>query len=185
MDSKRDNLIEYKNYLKSLLESGSEDVFMNSGVGHANVLLSTLFDNTQKNIRIFSNGLDEKGVCGEEEYKKSLISLAKSARLESMKIMLRSQPTKENELYKQLCSEEKVEIKVIDSTTEEEMLDKLNCEECNFSVYDNKMFRLEYEPDEYKAAGSFNFPSMAEKLSEIFDSAFAKIGGVAAKDCTE
>lgn len=43
----------------------------------------------------------------------------------------------------------------------------------NFSVYDDKAFRLEYEPNKYRAIGSFNCESWSSQLNGIFDKAFS------------
>ncbi|MFI3262018.1 MAG: hypothetical protein R3Y26_03810 [Rikenellaceae bacterium] len=171
----RECLDSYKDYLERLLESDSDDVFMNSGVEHVNVLLSTLFDNTHKTVRMFSNGLELKGVCGKEEYEKSLKCLIGSDDLEFVKVMLVSQPNDDNRIYKLLKESDKVEIKIITPEVQKYLSSNLKYKECNFSVYDDKMFRLEYEPLEYKAAGSFNFPKMANALSGIFDEAFKQL----------
>lgn len=42
----------------------------------------------------------------------------------------------------------------------------------NFAVFDTKMYRLEYNPNEYKAFGSFNNPDDAELLLKLFNNVF-------------
>ena len=44
----------------------------------------------------------------------------------------------------------------------------------NFAVFDCLMYRLEYDPTDYKAFGSFNNPDDAELLLNLFNKVFEK-----------
>ena len=48
----------------------------------------------------------------------------------------------------------------------------LSDHDCNFAVFDDSMFRFEYDPDGFKAFGSFNDPGRCDFLRRVFDDAF-------------
>ena len=43
---------------------------------------------------------------------------------------------------------------------------------CNFSVFDNEMFRFEYDVVNFKAYGSFNEPAIGQSMVALFDDCF-------------
>ena len=67
----------------------------------------------------------------------------------------------------------KIEVKRItdsDRAYVKYVLSSIKCNgDYNFSVFDNTMFRLEYDIDQYKAIGSFNDPSWCKILNALFD----------------
>lgn len=67
-----------------------------------------------------------------------------------------------------------IQVRLIDDNGREAIKGQFNGALNNFSVFDDNMYRLEYEPSEYKAFGSFNNPEDAKLLLDLFNSVFEK-----------
>ena len=171
------SLEDYKKYLVGLLETKSPDIIFNGKVEYAAVLMSSLFESSNKEILMYSTGL-KPNLTEKDDY---LISFKKYIEKDG-KLKLLVQTTEYAEkskafsflLDRQKKGNRNIEIKIIDPDYKKEMLKELNSDDCNFSVFDDKMLRFEYVPDEYKAFASFNDPVMAKRLSEVFYKAFDK-----------
>ena len=86
-----------------------------------------------------------------------------------------------------LCNDatkNKIIVKIItpeDRDQIESSLGKKDHVNYNFSIYDGMAFRLEYEPDEYQAIGSFNNPSWCSALGGLFSFAFKNAADITEK----
>ena len=166
-NSKLDN---YKAYLDSLAKNNSSDIFTNGGWDHAAILLSKLINYTETEIRMF---------CEELKITESIFIEALDEYLQNgktIKLLLQKVPSNNRSYdllkkYQQDRNNDTIKIKQIneDGRSVSSLFSSFN-----FSVFDRNKFRLEIEPKEFKALGSFNSPDSAMPLLNIFDKAFDK-----------
>lgn len=170
-------LKKYRLYLESLAKNNSTEVFSNGGKDFASILMAILFKNTQNEIRIFCEGFKPDLIMTQpyfselKEYlndgKKELKVLVEDDTYRDMEplLLLKEEKSKRNNdtiLYKKV------------SETDKELIFKtLGNNHCNFAVFDTNKFRLEYDPVNYKAFGSFNNPQNCKILIDLFDNAFS------------
>lgn len=197
----------YQAYLDSLAQgtSISSEIFTNKGKAHASILMATLLANTEHDVKMYCQGLSPGILCGAKEkdgtgfegaywseFKRFFSETLKSDSFgpNSVKILiqkqdwinnqpfqiisqaLQSQKTQGKIIVKQISSESKSEI--------ERVLGNSGNNEYNFAIFDNIAYRLEYNPNDYQANGSFNNPSWCAILNSLFDYAFKS-----AKDITK
>lgn len=173
------NLKIYKEALDRFVKEKSEDYVFNEGINHAAVLMSTLMDNTKREIRMFCQGFGPK-LIKDETYKNSLKKyLGDETKIIKILVVSRDllqEPSNESfkvlkEAYKKRGGKG-IELYEISEGCKAKLFQDYNHGiSCNFSVFDNNMFRLENFPDEYKAVASFNNVKFSEKLIESFDAA--------------
>ena len=168
--SESNKLTKYKEYIEKLAKDKSREIFLNATSGHAAVAMSVLFNNTRDVALMFSHGL-KPDVTTDEFFLKSFANyIERGGKL----FLLLEDLTyfQEPDNFTFLKKSKDVHVKVITTESKKELLQKLKLQDCNFDVFDNKMIRLEYSPDEYKAIASFNYAEMAEHLSKVFYEAF-------------
>ena len=71
-------------------------------------------------------------------------------------------------------NDDTIQIRLITEEGRKDIMGQFNGALNNFAVFDDDMYRLEYEPSEYKAFGSFNNPEDAKLLLELFNKVFEK-----------
>jgi hypothetical protein len=179
--SNRDNLLqEYRDYLQGLLDANSSEIFTNGGLQHASVLMSVLFENTKSGARVFSEGFKSELITTEPYW--SILKKYVCDKTKSLNVLVENS----NHLHEapmQLLLEERarrsaddspIHIRLIGEKDKEHIFRELKCEQCNFAVFDEKMYRFEYDPKKYKAFGSFNHEANCSYLIGLFDNAFDK-----------
>jgi len=176
MDTFNPDLKRYREYLEGLLREQSSKIIMNGGVEHAAVLMSTLFDNTKQEILMYCRGLNPK-LTNDESYFHSFSDyIEKGGKLSLMVETL--EYSKISKTFSFLINQQNkfdnhnIEIKIITPEDKKEIFKVLKSDECNFSVFDDKMIRFEYDPTNYKALASFNYTDMAKYLSTVFYDAY-------------
>lgn len=189
----------YQEYLNGLAQKDpvSSEIFTNKGKEHASILMATLLANTEHNLDMYCQGLRPGILCGRqegdgegfegaywEEFKKFFSETISSPNFadNSIRILIQNEQWLEYAPFQKVAealrngtTKNKITVKVIkpeDKRQIEESLGKKDSINYNFSIYDNKAFRLEYEPDEYQAIGSFNSPSWCELLSNMFQHSY-------------
>ncbi len=71
-------------------------------------------------------------------------------------------------------SPDRVSLKLITPEDRKELIAQLGGGHRNFAVFDNEKYRMEYDPDDFKAFGSFNDIETCSRLTSLFDGAFEK-----------
>lgn len=171
-----DMLKKYSAYLDSLIESDSGELFTNGGREYASLLMSRLFEKTQKDARIYCTGFRPDLICM-EDYWSALKAYLQDAN-KTLKVLVEKNDYMHEEPIKLLKSihqsrkDDSIDLRLIQEEDRNEISKKLNDSDCNFAVFDGKMFRFEYDPEGFKAFGSFNDPKKSEVLKSIFDTAF-------------
>lgn len=202
------NLKSYQDYLTGLAqqEPVSSEIFTNQGKGHASILMATLLSNTEHSLDMYCQGLRPGILCGRKEgdgegyegaywdefknfFREKITS--KEFANNSIRILIQSEKWLENAPFKEVSdalkkeeTRDKISVRVIrkdDKEWIEDSLGKKASINYNFSIYDNKAFRLEYEPDEYHAIGSFNSPSWCDLLSRMFIRSYDAATDITAK----
>lgn len=178
MDETQEEMLkEYEEYLLDLAKNDSKEVFTNGGIKHASVLMSVLLQNTKKCACIFSEGFCPDVI--QDPYLAELHNYL-ADKNKSLKILLESDKyIKEAPLV--LILQEKsrrtavdgtIEVRLITKEDRETIFSELRCKQCNFSIFDQRMYRFEYDPKNYKAYGSFNHEKNSQYLLNLFDGAF-------------
>lgn len=169
-------LSDYRQYLEELAAKKSNILFSNGGKEYASILMSVLFDNTSKEAVIFCEGFGPELVRS-DDYWKALTKYLSEGK--NLKVLLNNTCHLEDEPIKKLFEEkreredpESIQIKTITPEGRQQIEEQFNGSINNFAVFDTEKFRLEYDPAEYTAFGSFNRPEDAHLLRELFDRVF-------------
>lgn len=175
-------LKSYEDYLDGLIKSNKPgELFTNGGIEHASILMSKLFSQTKNEVRMFCEGF-KPNLITTEPYYTSLRKYIESEDGKSIKVLVETDEYINEESFRYLQTQQKekekdgkenlVQIRKIKPENKEKIFKEMNTEHYNFSVFDESMFRLEYDPDKYKAIGSFNDPERAKILKKLFDLLF-------------
>ena len=170
----------YRAAVEDYARDGVDYLFHNKGDEHALIILSNLFKNAKKQIRIAANKLCNDSVVNTKDY------------LDSMKVFLDRGNTKlsilvtekpsiedinscetENCFYRMLFThpayaEGRIHIKEAGGQSFRDATE----EKINFCTGDDKMFRLENNIMERTAVANFNDKSVTRKLIEAFDEVY-------------
>lgn len=177
MCRQQDIFNDYKDFLKNLAKAGSSKLFTNGGKEYASILMSVLLDNTNSVARIFSYGF-RPDLVSTEEYKQALERFLESSYKE-IRVMVETNEAIDKEPIEMLKDayqngNHRVSLKLITPEDREELIDQLGGGHRNFAVFDNDKYRMEYDPDDFKAFGSFNDVETCARLTTLFDNAFEK-----------
>ncbi len=148
---------EYALYVQAIADGTIADLFTNSGVEHAKIVLATIFDRSKTDLRVFAKSLTSE-VAKSDLYIDSLISfLAKGGQL---KILVEQNKLIENpNLYDAFkFFKEKVIIK----TTPKKFINSKTQAPIHFTIGDDSIYRLEKDIIEFKAIGSFKAKNTAK-----------------------
>lgn len=173
-----DFLKRYTEYIKGLAKEKSPQLFTNGGIKYASELMAVLFDNTNKEARIFCQGFKPELITT-SPYWDALNNYLKD-KSKVLKVLVETDEYAQEEPLKLLKAEkeergnETIQVRVASADTIKAIYGKFSGNPCNFSIFDDNKFRFENEPDGYKAFGSFNRKDYASVLITIFDEAFNK-----------
>lgn len=165
---------EYKNYISNLAKLGSNVVFYNKGNMHAALVMSTIFDYSKSNLKIYAGNLNG-GVSDQACYRESLDQYLRNGG--KVEIILNDYDPKNanpkifNILkYHKLLNDEVVSVK----SYKGKLIDNKSQHEVHFTVSSSleegvlNMYRLENNIKEYTASGNFNDIVTSELLGTIF-----------------
>lgn len=179
MDELQEKMLEeYKEYLLDLANRNSSEIFTNGGLRHASVLMSVLLNKTERQACIFCEKFSEDVI--QDPYLSEISTFLREKKQVGMKILLESDQCV-NEKPLTLIRQERdvrtndeglIEVRHITDDDKMRIFRELKCKQCNFSVFDGKMYRFEYAPEYYKAYGSFNNEKNCQYLGMLFDEAF-------------
>lgn len=176
---KSQQIDRYRDFLEKLASNRSEEVFSNGGVEYASVLMSILFKNTEKIARIYSRGFRPDLITTEPYWSELKSWLEKPDHhllvLVETDKYINHEPLQmlHNVMGERAKNHDKglIIVKVISQEKEQKFLQKYG-QECNFAIFDDNKFRYEYDPNNFKAFGSFNQPETCRNLINDFDDAF-------------
>lgn len=170
------DLKEFNDTVRYFAENNSPNIIENEGEGHAALLMSAIFDYSTK-LKMLSGSLSRQ-LTEKDTYFSSLVKFIDRHDSE-LKLLLEEMP-EEAERSKSLNYildniGKNVIVKIIsDHSSLEALKEKNNGNKVHFSLGDEKIYRLEYSPEEYKADASFNRPKENSMLLNIFDDLFEK-----------
>lgn len=169
----------YKTYIENLAKSKDGMMFQNSSPEHACIVMTTIFKNSEKDIRIFAGNLNGRVSNNEDknlkkDYIDSLIKFIEEKK-GNVKIILDEFDEKflKSELFSKLqlylfLYPKRVQIKKLNTS----IFSDNEKEKFHFTVGDDYMFRFENDTNSFSALGSFNNKDFSQKLITFFDKNF-------------
>ena len=177
MEETKDYLLKrYVEYIEQLAQKKSSEIFTNGGIEYASHLMAVLFQNTEREARLFCHRFHPNLICREPYW--SALKNYLSDKQKRLHVLVESDDTLQEEPMNLLRKEKNerldntVDYRLIKEEYRQKIFDGLDGSPCNFAVFDKNKFRFEYEPEEFKAFCSFNHESNCKVLIELFDEAF-------------
>jgi pyruvate-formate lyase-activating enzyme len=156
----------YRQNIERLMLTGSSEVISNSLPQHAAALLACFFSNAKAEIKILCTTLGRQ-VYDAPEVLSSM--LAATQRI-PIQIIVRGEPEAGSEFLRRFQEQAKSHpTKLVLETNAELRSDLIKRVASNFAVMDQKAFRWEQDCKDVKAVACMNLPSVAAKLSGMFD----------------
>lgn len=166
MNTAMEDLKGYENFLRKLAENDSSTIISNGGKDHAVILYSVLFDNTDKEVRIFCQSGNSE-VWQDPVFIEALDKFLEKPGTD-LKVLTAGEPS----LASRWTDKGNVDAFHIQEADKELIYTHFRNRKCNFAVFDKKRYRYEFNCDEFKAYGSFNAPEDSNEMAEMFDAAF-------------
>lgn len=168
---------EYKKSVERLAQKRMNIEFDNEGYQHAAIVLESLFENAEKNVKMFSGTLNGD-VASEIGFLKAFNKHIESRK--ELKIIVEEIPDKGHQskalkrvLELQNNPSYNVKLKVADANFIALLKRKFQSgNPYHFAVSDSRAYRVELDAKAYKAICNFNDERIAPKLEEVFDSYF-------------
>ncbi len=170
---------EYKNYILNLANNSSNVVFYNSGNEHAAFVMSTIFEHSHNEVKIYAG--DFLGNVSDQDcYRQALDQYLRTGG--KLKVLLNKYDTLKTrpkifEILKfhKLLNKDSVLIKsyagkLIDTRANTEVHFTI-AKSANSEVFN--MYRLENNIEEYTATGNFNDSETSGILSSLYDEIFS------------
>ena len=172
-------LSEYREYLERLVNEKSPILFSNGGIEYASILMSVLLKNTTHSVCMFCEGFKPE-LMTQPAYWETLSQYLED-KGKTLYVLVNSDAFVDSQPLRTLFAEQRernfdgtIQIRLISQEGRDDIQTQFNGALNNFAVFDNDMYRLEYEPSDYKAFGSFNNPEDAKLLLDLFNSVFEK-----------
>jgi len=159
---------EYRENIKWLAKNRIDEVFYNSNEDHAVVILSELIKNSERYVHIVCENMNPR-VTSKLDYLNAVQEFLSNDKHREIKILLTDydksfDKSKIADLLRRY--KDQVSIKCFEP---EEKIFNEDDSPVNWTVADNRAFRLEENTDECMAFGNFNDPYLAGNLNESFD----------------
>lgn len=171
----RDEL-DYRDAVMYLAEQKDDMLFSNKGAVHAAIVMTAFFTFAEEEVLIFSEKLN-KSVANDSEFMKALSKYIVSGK--SLKVLLEKDiPDDPSPALIKVMEAAKenpttVELKTLRSEDIPKIREFFTDNKVHhFAVADQRAFRVEIDPDEFKAIVSFNQPEKAAELHKLFDYLF-------------
>lgn len=168
------SLEEYKIYLENLIKEKSSVIFSNGGIDYASVLMSILLKNTKHSVHMFCEGF-KPDLIKQNLYWNALKEYL-SKKNNKLVVIINSDKWINEEPLKCLFEEQKnrnndnsIVVYKINEEGRKIIKEQFNGSLNNFAIFDDNMYRLEYQPSEFKAFGSFNNTNDAQLLLDLFN----------------
>ena len=166
----------YTYAVENLYKSHDDTLFINDGIKLIGAIAHIFYENTKEVVRLYWCGHREMVAC-ELYYWYALTEYLKHTDKKIMVLI-----DSEDEIEKghiQIFNKEKknrqddtISVKLITPDDKKMINDTLIEEYCSFEVFDNNMFRFEYNLEGFKGYCSFNKKNTCEFLIKLFDKAF-------------
>jgi|GEM_PF-2931605 len=173
------NDVEYDESVARFAKKRMNMEFNNKGVSHAVTVVKNLLDTAENSVKMFSEQLNST-VADNHLFLESLKKYIESGK--TFELLLEKIPDKQNRskalnmvLEYSSKSDNNVKHKIISADSLRDMgahfsnKDKIAY---HFIVVDNRAFRVETDPQEFKATCNFNDPDVAGAFSKLFDKYF-------------
>ena len=159
----------YKKEIDALADSGANKVFYNSSPAHAAIVLNAMVRNANKHIDIYCNNM-LSDISNNDEYRLLVDRFLSGNSSRKIRVLFAkySEDFLKTHIYSVFAKyPNQVKLKKL---SDNNILYKNKA--VNFTVADNKAFRLETNVDEKIAYGNFNDPNNAQVLSRVFNQFF-------------
>ena len=174
MAENKDIYTAYEEFLQGLATQHSTQRFSNGGKDFAPILMSVLYQHTDAIARIYCEGF-RPDIIKHPKYWGALIDyLDKNKRIEVLvktDKYLNQEPLKTLLQYSQNNLNSQISVRRIGELDQERINNRFKGN-CNFAIFDTDKYRMEYEPEDFRAFGSFNEPRVCDILISEFDRAF-------------
>ena len=170
-------LERYVEYIERLAKEKSPEIFTNGGIEYASQLMAVLFRYTESEARLFCHGFRPDLIC-QQPYWDALNNYLQDSN-KILRVLVESndslyeEPMNLLRKTKENRGDETIDYRLIRAEDRQKIFDGLDGTSCNFAVFDHNKFRFEYEPDGFKAFGSFNHEKNCKVLIDLFDEAFS------------
>lgn len=165
---------KYINYVIALARGKDNSVFLSNDDAQAITVLSNIFKNADKEVRILAGSLCSK-IANDPEYISSLSDFIER----NGKVMILLNKFNENEavlcnLYKRLSYYSSIKKTIIVKSTDGHayMSTDTDKKEVHFTIADNNAYRIEFDIENKIAECNFNDTEVVENLKKIYDGVF-------------
>lgn len=170
------NLSTYENRIHEFAEKLDPFIFSNEGIDHAEIVFSEIYEHAKDSICIFCGNLSEQ-LTSRPKLFNSLSSYLDSGK--ELKLLIESRPEEMSPALTKIIDasrkNSKIQCRVLeDSVGINSHFNFNDNKRVHFTVADKRTFRLEIEPENYKAFCSFNNFEIGERLTQIFNQYFEK-----------
>lgn len=159
---------QYREMVEKLAKNNESLVIYNSSPLHAVVIMSALFRYSNDKVRIFAENFNG-GISDQDEYIEALNSFL--LRGGELFVLLHEYQRNNNPKLFEILEEHKIAFptKVNVAKTSARVLNNERSNEVNFTIGDEKMYRIEEDTISKMARCSFNDPPIAGHLANLFD----------------
>lgn len=180
------SLESYKKYLEKLARKEDDGTISNEGKDHASILMATLLANTDKSIKMYCTGLkpdllENYNGAYWKEFQDFFNNDAKKTVNVEILIQDDTWCSQNTPPFQKLKNAKAngflISVRQIDPSDIQGINTSLGFksdDNVNFSIFDGKAYRLEYDVLEYKAISDFDNEKTCTELSNAFDAAFEK-----------
>lgn len=162
-------LSSYKEEIDALANVGINKVFYNSSAAHASIVLNAMVRNADRHIDIYCNNM-LSDISNNKEYISLVGRFLNGNSTRTIRVLFAeySESFNRTKIYSIFAEyPNQVELKRL---PDYKILYKNKA--VNFTIVDNKAFRLETNVDDRIAYGNFNDPKNAQVLSDVFNTFF-------------
>ena len=162
-------LERYRDVLVSAAKERAETPIFNEGKEHAAILMSVIFDNAENYVDIYCNALNPELSMIDVYYDSLKNCLDRGIKV---RLALQSNEAQIDDGAIALINAKKDNVKILtpeENSRIQQLLGNINV---HFAISDERTYRLEYDPANFKATSSFNDPLIAKALQKAFNSVF-------------
>ena len=178
------SLESYKVYLEKLARKEDDGTIFNEGKDHASILMATLLANTNTSIKMYCTGLkpdllEEYNGAYWKEFQIFFGNVAKNT--VNVEILIQDNTWFNNNTapFVTLKNAKTIGFNISVRKIKKEDIPEIKTslgfkdeENVNFSIFDGKAYRLEYDAANFKAISDFDNAKRCAELSKEFDKAF-------------
>lgn len=164
---------DYRDFVRSLAKEGKNELFLNSDIERAIIVLVEIINNTNRELRIFAGSLQSVG--DNREYIIAISEFVEKGGV--VKILLNQydeEQAKQSDLYRRLAFYVSLGKPVYLKTTDVHPYRSSDEEKkpVHFTVGDKISYRVETDIEKRTAQCNFNDPNIASGIADFFDKLF-------------